>query len=123
MPTPIGALDVQVHNIAWAGWAGLLVTSLNLIPMGTLDGGHIIYSVFGEKSKKLVPFIFTFLIILGFAWQGWWLWAVMLHFLGRRHAEPLDQITELDPVRRKWAVFALVVFILVFIPVPLVIYG
>ena len=122
-PPPIGALDVQVHNIAWAGWAGLLVTSLNMIPVGTLDGGHIIYSVFGKKVKKLVPIILTALILLGFAWEGWWLWAGMLYFLGRKHAEPLDQITELDPTRRKWALFALIVFILVFIPVPLVIYG
>ena len=122
-PSPIGGLDVQVHNIAWAGWAGLLVTSLNMIPMGTLDGGHILYSVFGKKASKAAPFIFVSLIALGFAWEGWWLWALMLHFLGRRHAEPLDQITELDPKRRKMAIFALIVFILVFIPVPLVIYG
>ena len=71
----------------------------------------------------MTPFIFTALIALGFAWEGWWLWALLLHFLGRRHAEPLDQITELDPKRRKMAIFALIVFILVFIPVPLVVYG
>ena len=122
-PSPLGALDVQVHNIAWAGWAGLLVTSLNMIPMGTLDGGHILYAVLGKKASKIAPLIFVILIALGFAWEGWWLWAIMLHFLGRKHAEPLDQITELDPARRKMAVFALFVFILVFIPVPLVIYG
>ena len=91
--------------------------------MGTLDGGHILYSVFGQKARKASPFIFTALIALGFVWEGWWLWALMLYFLGRRHAEPLDQITELDPIRRKMAVFALIIFILVFIPVPLVIYG
>jgi len=122
-PSPLGALDVQVHNIAWAGWAGLLVTSLNMIPMGTLDGGHILYAVLGKKASKIAPLIFVILIALGFAWEGWWLWAIMLHFLGRKHAEPLDQITELDPARRKMAVFALFVFILVFIPVPLVVYG
>ena len=122
-PSPIGGLDVQVHNIAWAGWAGLLVTSLNLIPMGTLDGGHILYSTFGKKASKVAPIIFAALVALGFAWEGWWLWALMLYFLGRRHAEPLDQITELDPTRRKIAAFMLIVFILVFIPVPLVIYG
>ena len=122
-PSPLGGLDVQVHNVAWAGWAGLLVTSLNLIPMGTLDGGHILYSVFGKKASKIAPFIFAALILLGSAWQGWWLWAFMLFFLGRRHAEPLDQITELDPMRRKIAFFMLFVFILAFIPVPLVVYG
>ena len=122
-PLPIGGLDVQVHNVAWAGWAGLLVTSLNLIPMGTLDGGHIFYAVFGKKATKITPFIFTSLIALGFAWQGWWIWAVLLHFLGRNHAETLDQITELDPKRRKIAKLILIIFILVFIPVPLVAYG
>ena len=123
-PSPMGGLDVQVHNIAWAGWAGLLVTSMNLIPMGTLDGGHILYALLGkEKAKKIARFIFVALFFLGFAWEGWWLWAVMLYFLGRKHAEPLDQITELDPKRRKLALFALLLFILVFIPVPLVVYG
>jgi membrane-associated protease RseP (regulator of RpoE activity) len=91
--------------------------------MGTLDGGHILYSVFGKKASKIAPFIFVALILLGSAWQGWWLWAFMLYFLGRRHAEPLDQITELDPMRKKIALFMLIVFILVFIPVPLVVYG
>ncbi|HIE24936.1 MAG TPA: site-2 protease family protein [Anaerolineales bacterium] len=122
-PSPIGALDVQVHNIAWAGWAGLLVTSLNMIPVGTLDGGHILYSVFGKNAKKLAPFILAALFLLGFAWQGWWMWALMLYILGGRHAEPLDQITKLDSVRRKWTLLSVIVFILVFIPVPLVIYG
>ena len=122
-PSPLGALDVQVHNIAWAGWAGLLVTSLNLIPVGTLDGGHIIYSALGDKAKNFVNYIFVTMIVLGFFWEGWWLWVAMLYFLGRHHAVPLDQITELDPMRKRLAVFMLIVFILVFIPVPLVLYG
>lgn len=122
-PSAIGALDVQVHNVAWAGWAGLLVTSLNLIPIGTLDGGHIIYSALGDKAKKFVGVIFVVMIVLGFFWEGWWLWVFMLYFLGRHHATPLDQITELDPARKRLAAFMLVVFILVFIPVPLVLYG
>ena len=122
-PSPLGALDVQVDNIAWAGWAGLLVTSLNLIPVGTLDGGHIIYSVLGDKAKEYSRYIFIAMMVLGFFWEGWWLWVFMLYFLGRHHATPLDQITELDPKRKRLAVLALIIFILVFIPVPLVIYG
>jgi membrane-associated protease RseP (regulator of RpoE activity) len=122
-PSPLGGLDVQVHNIAWAGWAGLLVTSMNLIPLGTLDGGHILYAAVGKKADKIAPYLFTALFLLGFAWEGWWLWAIMLYLLGRKHAEPLDQITELDPKRRKLAILALILFLLVFIPVPLVIYG
>ena len=122
-PSPLGALDVQVHNVAWAGWAGLLVTSLNLIPVGTLDGGHIIYTALGDKAKDFVRYIFAAMIILGFFWEGWWLWVFMLYFLGRHHATPLDQITELDPKRKRLAWLALIIFILVFIPVPLVVYG
>ncbi len=122
-PSPIGGLDVQVHNIAWAGWAGLLVTSLNLIPVGTLDGGHIFYAALGDKAKKFTNIIFAIMLVLGFFWEGWWLWVVMLYFLGRHHAVPLDQFTELDPVRKRLSILMLIIFILVFIPVPLVLYG
>ena len=58
--------------------------------------------------------------ILGFFWSGWWLWVALLFFMGRRAADPLDQITELDPTRRALAYFMILVFILVFIPVPLI---
>jgi membrane-associated protease RseP (regulator of RpoE activity) len=120
-PLPYGGLDVTVHPVAWAGWGGLLVTAMNLIPAGQLDGGHLLYVLFGQKtSRRILPFILVFLGILGFFWNGWWLWAVLIFFLvGRSYAEPLDQITTLDR-RRKWlAVLGLVVFILVFTPVPL----
>ena len=115
---PLGGLDVFIHPVAFAGWAGLLVTALNLIPAGTLDGGHVIYSLFGDKAKKAFPFIIGILAVLGFFWSGWWLWAVLLFWLGRVNAEPLDQITQLDPKRRALAALVIVVFILVFMPVP-----
>jgi hypothetical protein len=60
------------------------------------------------------------LVLLGLVWTGWWLWAILLFTLGRVHAEPLDQITPLDPPRQALAIFSLVLFILVFTPVPLV---
>lgn len=107
-----------IHPVAFAGWAGILVTALNLIPAGTLDGGHVIYSLFGEKAKKAFPFIVGLLIILGVAWSGWWLWAALLFWLGRVNAQPMDQITELDPPRRMVAYAMIVVFVLVFTPVP-----
>ena len=59
-------------------------------------------------------------MLLGFVWSGWWLWAVLIFFLGRLYAEPLDQITQLDPPRRAVAVLGMVIFFLVFTPVPLV---
>lgn len=117
-PIPFGGLDVFIHPVAFAGWAGILVTSLNLIPAGTLDGGHVIYSLFGEKAKKAFPFIVGLLAILGFFWSGWWLWAALLFWLGRVNAQPMDQITQLDPARKALAYLMIVVFILVFTPVP-----
>lgn len=119
LPTPLGGTDVFLHPVAWAGWAGLLVTALNLIPAGQLDGGHVLYSLFGKRASLLLPFILLGLAVLGFFWSGWWLWVFLILFMGRVHAQPLDQITQLDPWRTALAVFGLIVFILVFIPVPL----
>jgi membrane-associated protease RseP (regulator of RpoE activity) len=120
-PFPAGGFDVTLHPVAWAGWAGILVTALNLIPAGQLDGGHMIYVLFGAKrARMLMPFILVAMVLLGFVWSGWWLWAALIYFLiGRSYAEPLDQITPLDPPRRLLAVLALVIFVLVFTPVPM----
>ncbi|MBK8618859.1 MAG: site-2 protease family protein [Anaerolineales bacterium] len=117
-PIPVGGLDVLIHPVAFAGWTGLLVTALNLIPLGTLDGGHVIYALLGDKAKKAFPFIVGLLAVMGFFWSGWWIWAALLFWLGRVNAEPLDQITTLDPTRRGLAFFMILVFILVFMPVP-----
>jgi len=119
-PVPIGGLDVMIHPVALAGWAGLLVTALNLIPAGQLDGGHILYVLLGKRIKNFFWGIIIILGVLGIFWSGWWLWAAILFFLGRRHAEPLDTITELDPQRRALGWMMIVVFILVFSPVPFV---
>ncbi|MCH7587352.1 MAG: site-2 protease family protein [Chloroflexi bacterium] len=119
LPTPIGGTDILLHPIAWAGWAGLLVTALNLIPAGQLDGGHVMYVLLGQKVRRTWPFIVVLLIGLGVVWSGWYLWAAMIFFMGRTHVQPLNEITPLDN-RRKWiAIFGLLVFILVFTPVPL----
>ncbi len=117
-PIPVGATDVFIHPVAFAGWAGLLVTALNLIPAGTLDGGHVVYSWFGDKASRAFPFILLALLALGIFWSGWWLWAVLLLWLGRVHAEPLDQITPLDPPRLAIAALALLIFLITFSPVP-----
>ena len=117
-PIPFGGLDVFIHPVAFAGWAGMLVTALNLIPAGTLDGGHVIYALFGDKSRKAFPFIIGLLAVLGISWSGWWLWAALLFWLGRVNAQPLDQITTLDPTRRLIAYTMTIVFFLVFMPVP-----
>lgn len=119
IPAPVGGQDVFLNQVAWAGWAGLLVTGLNLIPAGQLDGGHALYVLIGQRARRLVPVILIILIGLGFFWPGWLLWAGLIYFLGRTYAEPLDQITELDPARKLLAILALVIFVLVITPIPL----
>ena len=120
-PLPVGGQDVMLHPVAWAGWAGLLVTFLNLLPAGQLDGGHALYAVFGKRAGKVFPFILITTLLLGFFWAGWWVWSFLLFFLvGRSHAEPLDQITPLDSRRKILAGVVLVVFLLVLMPVPYV---
>jgi membrane-associated protease RseP (regulator of RpoE activity) len=119
-PMPVGGTDVMIHPVAWAGWAGLLVTALNLVPAGQLDGGHVIYVLLGKRARALWPFILAILVLLGFVWSGWWLWALLIFFLGRLYAEPLDQITQLDSPRVAVAILGIVLFLLVFTPVPLV---
>ncbi len=121
-PLPLGGLDVMISPVAWAGWAGLLVTALNLIPAGQLDGGHLLYVLVGKRARILWPFILGALFLLGFAWPGWWLWAVIVLLLGRLYAEPLDQITTLNAGRKAIAIAGLVIFLLVFTPVPLIQY-
>lgn len=122
-PLPLGGVDVLLHPVAWAGWAGLLVTALNLIPAGQLDGGHLLYVLLGKRARNLLPVILVSLVILGFFWSGWWLWAVIISFLGRAHAEPLDQITPLTEARRGLAILGLAIFLLVFSPIPLTLVG
>ncbi len=119
LPTPLGGRDVILHPMAWAGWAGLLVTALNLIPVGQLDGGHVLYTLLGKRVERVLPFILVSLVVLGLAWSGWWLWAFLIFSLARSHAEPLDQITPLDGKRKALALLGLLVFVMVFTPVPL----
>ena len=123
LPIPFGGTDVILHPIAWAGWAGLLVTALNLIPAGQLDGGHVLYVLLGKRARTVLPAILLILIVLGTIWTGWWLWAFLIFLLGRVYAEPLDQITPLDSNRRAIAILGLIIFVLVFTPVPLSLFG
>jgi membrane-associated protease RseP (regulator of RpoE activity) len=118
-PLPHGGLDVTMNSVALAGWAGLLITGLNLIPVGQLDGGHLIYGILGKRTQKIVPFIVGALLLLGFVWTGWWLWAMLILFFNRRHGEPLDEVTPIDSTRKLLAIFGLIIFILIFIPVPM----
>jgi membrane-associated protease RseP (regulator of RpoE activity) len=132
-PIPFNGLDVQLHSVALAGWAGLLVTALNLVPVGTLDGGHVAYGLFGEKARRIFPVAIGALLALSFlpvlltfslgAFNySWLLWVFILFWLGNVRTQPLDDITDLGPARRAIGIFVLVLFILLFTPIPLVTY-
>ena len=83
--TPAGS-DILLHPVAFAGWIGLFVTSLNLIPVGQLDGGHIAYALLGEKHTHLSMFLILVMVLLGLlSWEGWFVWCVLLLILGLRH--------------------------------------
>jgi len=120
---PQNGYDVLANQVSWAGWIGLFVTGLNLIPLGQLDGGHIAYVLFGPRARSLFLPVIFFLGALALLFEParfqWLIWIVLLFFLGRRHAVPLDDVTELDPRRRTLAIMTLVIFFLVFVPIPL----
>jgi membrane-associated protease RseP (regulator of RpoE activity) len=132
-PIPFGGIDVQLHSVALAGWAGLLVTALNLVPVGTLDGGHVAYGLFGERARKIFPIAIGVLIaliflpvLLTFSFtafnMSWLLWVFILFWLGNVRTQPLDDITELDPKRRILGFIVLFIFFLIFTPIPMVTY-
>lgn len=116
---PSATHDVFMHPMAFAGWAGLLVTAFNLIPAGQLDGGHIAYAYLGSKARYLTWGVILGLAALGLLWRGWLLWAGLIYFVARQQQEPLDAITPLGRTERIIAVVLLVVLVLTFTPVPL----
>jgi membrane-associated protease RseP (regulator of RpoE activity) len=118
---PNGSEDIFLSQVAWAGWVGLLVTGLNLIPVGQLDGGHVAYVLFGKRARLLYwPVIIGLVALAVFAQTFMWgLWAVLIFFLGRVYAEPLDDVTPIDNRRRWLAIFTLALFLFVFVPIPL----
>lgn len=118
---PGNGIDVSLNQVAWAGWVGLLVTSINLLPLGQLDGGHMAYVLFGRRARQFFwPVIIGLGLISIFTASFMWaIWIVMLFYVGRIHAEPLDDVTPLDPTRRAIAIMTLVLFVLTFTPIPL----
>jgi membrane-associated protease RseP (regulator of RpoE activity) len=111
--------DILLNPVAFAGWIGLFVTSINLIPVGQLDGGHIAYALLGEKHTRLSFMLIFVMILFGlFLWEGWFVWAVLLLILGLRHPPVIYWEVPLDSKRKFIGWLALVIFILTFIPTP-----
>jgi len=113
--------NVILHPVAFAGWIGLLVTALNLIPVGQLDGGHVAYALFPEYHRYISLGGLALLVVFGLVfWKGWLMWAVLLSFLGWRHPPPYLSWVPLDRRRRVLGIITIVVFVLTFTPVPFV---
>jgi membrane-associated protease RseP (regulator of RpoE activity) len=111
--------NVVLNPVAFAGWIGFFVTSLNLIPVGQLDGGHIAYALLGERHTNLSRVLIGVLVLLGvLTWEGWMVWAVLLIILGFRHPPIMYSTIPLDPKRKLIGWAALIIFVLTFIPVP-----
>jgi len=116
-------MELLLHPVAFAAWIGLWITSINLLPIGQLDGGHISYAIFGDKSKRISQIVWVVLLPLAFLWVGWIVWALVLLFLVKlRHPPTIDPYTPLDNKRRKLAIAALGILILTFTPQPFIIY-
>ncbi len=114
--------DILLNPVAFAGWIGLFVTSINLIPVGQLDGGHIAYALFGERQLRLSFILVMLMGLLGLLlWEGWFVWAILLLILGLRHPPVIHWEMPLDSKRRFVGVLAFLIFILTFIPVPFMI--
>jgi membrane-associated protease RseP (regulator of RpoE activity) len=113
--------NVILHPMAFAGWLGLLVTALNLIPVGQLDGGHVAYALFPEYHRYISLGVLGLLVVCGVVfWQGWLFWAGLIAFLGWRHPPPYQFWVPLDRRRRGLGIITIAVFILTFTPAPFV---
>lgn len=113
---------VVLHPLAFAGWLGLFVTALNLLPLGQLDGGHILYALLGDAQGRVARAFLFALVPLGLAWWGWWGWAalvLLLHKGRTAHPPVLQPEPGLDGRRRCLAWAMIGVFFLTFVPIPL----
>ncbi len=117
---PAHGMDVYLHPMAWAGWGGLLVTMLNLIPAAQLDGGHVARALLGARGGQLLTYaIVVVLLLMNFLWSGWALWGLIILFFSRYQVAPLDDITEPTWRDKALAAFMLLVFVLLFTPRPI----
>ena len=110
-----------LHPLAFAGWLGLFVTALNLLPISQLDGGHILYGLLGRRQRPLAWLFFALLIPLGFLWAGWWVWATLVFLIGRgriQHPPLFNEQEAPHGVRVAIGLLAGLMFLVCFVPVP-----
>lgn len=117
-PAVTEGTDIFLHPMAFAGWLGFLVTSMNLIPIGQLDGGHVVFSLLLKKRNFLyIPIIVGF-VAVGILWPGWVIWGLLAFFIARQDPVIQDSLTPLSKREKFYALIPLIVLILTFIPRP-----
>lgn len=136
LPDPITGEDVSMNQVTTAAWIGLLVTALNLLPVGQLDGGHTIFALFGKRARYVnmaaIGAMFFFAIagieeiqrylpiLESVGYIGWFVWLALIFFvIGPYHPPALDDVTTLNSGRRRVGYLIILIFILTFVPVPL----
>ena len=111
--------EIFLHPVGFAGWVGLFVTALNLLPIGQLDGGHIAYGLFGRRSRVIFLIaVVVMAFITVFYNPGWFLLLILIILFGFRHPPPIDDTTPLDWGRKIMGGVAFLVFFLSFTPAP-----
>ncbi len=112
-------LDIFVGPFAWAGWVGMLVTSLNLMPIGQLDGGHIVYALFPKAQAYLGKLFFVGLIFGSITlWKPWFMWVLLSFIFGVNHP-PIYDNTDIGSKRKMLGYVAIIIFFLTFMPAPI----
>ena len=111
---------LHLSPLAFAGWLGLLVTALNLIPVGQLDGGHIARALFGTKVGAVVSSLslMALFLLAIFVWPGLMMWAIIIFFMAGRGMPPLNDVSPLPFGRKLLALAAFVILALILIPMP-----
>ncbi|HIG99647.1 MAG TPA: site-2 protease family protein [Thermoplasmata archaeon] len=108
-----------IHPTLFAGWVGIFLTAVNLLPAGQLDGGHVARAILKEKHKYVSWLVIFVLAALSFFYTGWLMFAIIiLLFIGTQHQPPLNEITPLDTRRKLLGLAILLIFILSFAPIP-----
>jgi len=111
--------DIALSSVAFAGWIGFFVTSLNLLPLGQFDGGHIVYALIGKKAHYVSRGMVLVLLYSGYiGWGGWIFWACLGLFFGVRHPPIVDEETPLDFKHWMVAITSIIIFVVTFMPTP-----
>jgi membrane-associated protease RseP (regulator of RpoE activity) len=118
----LGETPILLHPLALVGWLGLFITALNLLPLGQLDGGHILYALVPKHQSTAARLFMVALLPLGFLWWGWWAWALLIAVMHRgrlNHPTVVQPEKHIGRTRRILGLVLVIIFFLTFVPVPL----